>query len=201
MTWTLDPDICYRAIQTKDVRFDGQFFVAVHTTGIYCRPVCPATTPKSENCSYFPSAAAAQQAGFRPCLRCRPELSPHLFAYVGTASTVARALRLIAEGALDEGTVAELAMRLGMSDRHLRQLFAKHLGTSPMAVAQTRRLLFAKQLIDETNLSMTDIAIAPDSRAFVASMMRFTRPTNDRPVNYADGILKPQTRPKLPESR
>ncbi|MBD3881982.1 DNA-3-methyladenine glycosylase 2 family protein [Phormidium tenue FACHB-886] len=166
---TLDPTPYYRAIQTKDARFDGQFFVAVRSTGIYCRPVCPATTPKPENCTFYPSAAAAQQAGFRPCLRCRPELAPHLFAFVGTASTVSRALRLIADGALDTGSVEALAARLGISDRHLRQLFAKHLGTSPVAIAQTRRLQFAKQLIDETPLSMTDIAIA----AGFASIRRF----------------------------
>ena len=166
---TLNPDLCYRAIQTKDPRFDGQFFVAVYTTRIYCRPICPAITPKQENCTFFPSAAAAQTAGFRPCLRCRPELAPRLFAYVGTASTVARALRLIDAGYLDSGTVEELATRLGMSDRHLRQLFAKHLGTSPGAVAQTRRLLFAKQLIDETPLSMTDVALA----AGFSSIRRF----------------------------
>jgi AraC family transcriptional regulator of adaptative response / DNA-3-methyladenine glycosylase II len=160
MSTTLDPDVCYRAVQTKDSRFDGQFFMAVSTTGIYCRPICPATTPKRENCTFFPSAAAAQHAGFRPCLRCRPELSPQLLAYVGTASTVAQALRLIGDGALDEGKVEDIATRLGVGDRHLRQLFATHLGTSPLAVAQTRRLLFAKQLIDETALSMTDIAMA-----------------------------------------
>lgn len=165
MSWNLDPDVCYRAIQTSDLRFDGQFFVAVHTTGIYCRPICPATTPKRENCTFFPSAAAAQHSGFRPCLRCRPELSPHLLAHIGTTSTVARALRLIAEGALDEGTVAALATRLGVGDRHLRNLFAKHLGTTPTAVAQTRRLLFAKQLIDETALSMTEIAIVAGFRS------------------------------------
>ncbi|MBE9180455.1 DNA-3-methyladenine glycosylase 2 family protein [Oculatella sp. LEGE 06141] len=165
----LDPDLCYRAIQTKDARFDGQFFVAVYTTGIYCRPMCPATTPKRENCTFFASAAAAQQAGFRSCLRCRPELSPHLVAYVGTAVTVARALRLIGEGALDEGTVAELATRLGVGDRHLRQLFTKHLGTSPSAVAHARRLLFAKQLLDDTTLSMTDVAMA----AGFSSIRRF----------------------------
>jgi AraC family transcriptional regulator of adaptative response / DNA-3-methyladenine glycosylase II len=169
MTPKLDPDVCYRAIQTKDTRFDGQFFIAVYTTGIYCRPICPATTPKRENCTFFPNAAAAQQAGFRPCLRCRPELAPHLLAYVGTAATVSRALRLIAEGALDEGSVADLAIRLGVGDRHLRQLFAQHLGTSPIAVAQTRRLLFAKQLIDETTLQMTDIAMA----AGFTSLRRF----------------------------
>jgi AraC family transcriptional regulator, regulatory protein of adaptative response / DNA-3-methyladenine glycosylase II len=169
MSLTLDPTAYYRAIQTKDARFDGQFFVAVRSTGIYCRPVCPATTPKPENCTFYPSAAAAQQAGFRPCLRCRPELAPRLFAYIGTGGTVSRALRLIAEGALDTSSVAMLAARLGISDRHLRQLFAKHLGTSPVAVAQTRRLQFAKQLIDETPLSMTDIATA----AGFSSIRRF----------------------------
>lgn len=165
----LDPEICYRAIATKDARFDGQFFVAVRTTRIYCRPICPANTPKPENCSFFVSAAAAQFAGYRPCLRCRPELAPHLFAQVGTVATVTRALRSIAAGALDEGSVTELATRLGVGDRHLRQLFAQHLGASPVAVAQTRRCLFAKQLIDETALSMTDIALA----AGFTSLRRF----------------------------
>jgi AraC family transcriptional regulator, regulatory protein of adaptative response / DNA-3-methyladenine glycosylase II len=165
----LDHDVCYRAIQTKDVRFDGRLFVAVRTTGVYCRPVCPAQTPKRENCTFYPSAAAAQSAGFRPCLRCRPELSPHLFAQIGTETTVRRALRLIAEGALDEGSVEDLARRLGVGDRHLRQLFNQHLGTSPTAVAQTRRVLFAKQLLDETSLSMTDIAMA----AGFSSIRRF----------------------------
>ena len=160
MSLNLDPDVCYCAIRTKDARFDGQFFVAVRTTGIYCRPICPAITPKRENCTFFASAGAAQTAGYRPCLRCRPELSPHLFAHVGTASTVSRALALIAEGALDDGKVADLARRLGMGDRQLRQLFAKHLGTSPIAVAQTRRLLFAKQLLNQTTLSITDVALA-----------------------------------------
>ncbi|NJR65512.1 MAG: DNA-3-methyladenine glycosylase 2 family protein [Leptolyngbyaceae cyanobacterium CRU_2_3] len=157
---TLDPVVCYRVFQTKDVRFDGQVFIAVSSTRIYCRPICPANTPKPENCTFYPSAAAAQSAGFRPCLRCRPELSPRLSSYVGTASTVSRALRLIAAGTLDEGTVGALATRLGMSDRHLRQLFRQHLGTSPIAIAQTRRIQFAKQLIDETQLPMTDVAIA-----------------------------------------
>lgn len=165
----LDPDAYYRALQTKDARFDGRIFVAVRTTGIFCRPICPAQTPNKENCTFFASAAAAYEAGFRPCLRCRPELSPNLFAKVGTASTVSRALRLIAEGALDEGTVGELAARLGMGDRHLRQLFTFHLGTSPRAVAQTRRLLFAKQLLDDTSLSMTDVAMA----AGYSSIRRF----------------------------
>jgi AraC family transcriptional regulator, regulatory protein of adaptative response / DNA-3-methyladenine glycosylase II len=169
MDTDLDREACYRAIQTRDVRFDGQLFVAVRTTGIYCRPICPAMTPKFENCTFYSNAAAAQAAGFRPCLRCRPELAPHLFAQIGTGSTVRRALRLIGEGALDRSSVEDLARRLGVSDRHLRQLFAKHLGTSPTTVAQTQRVLFAKQLIDDTTLSMTDIAMA----AGFSSIRRF----------------------------
>ena len=169
MALTLDPEVCYRALQTKDTRFDGQFFVAVYTTGIFCRPICPANTPQRQNCTFFPNAAAAQGEGFRPCLRCRPELAPHLLARVGTGTTVARALRLIAAGALDQVSVAQMATRLGVGDRHLRQLFTKHVGTSPLVVAQTRRLLFAKQLLDETALSMTDIAMS----ASFASIRRF----------------------------
>lgn len=156
----LDQDTCYRALQTRDSRFDGRFFTAVRTTKIFCRPICPAPTPKRENCQFFASAAAAHEAGFRPCLRCRPELSPDLLTCITTATTVRRALRLISEGALDQDNTEALATRLGVSDRHLRRLFDQHLGVSPLAVAQTRRLLFAKQLIDETTLPMTDIAMA-----------------------------------------
>jgi AraC family transcriptional regulator of adaptative response / DNA-3-methyladenine glycosylase II len=169
MLENLDPERCYQACLTKDRRFDGQFFIGVKTTGIYCRPVCPARMPKRENCVFFVSAAAAQEAGLRPCLRCCPELSPNLLMQVGTGVTVKRALRLIGEGALDDGSVEELAARVGVGDRHLRQLFAQHLGTSPVAVAQTRRVLFAKQLIDETMLPMTDVAMA----AGYASLRRF----------------------------
>lgn len=156
----LDAETCYRALQARDPRFDGRFFTAVRTTQIFCRPVCPARTPKFENCRFFSSAAAAHAAGFRPCLRCRPELSPDLLTQITTASTVNRALRLINQGALDQGSVAELASRLGMGDRHLRRLFDQHLGISPLAVAQTRRILFAKQLINQTGLPLTDIALA-----------------------------------------
>jgi AraC family transcriptional regulator, regulatory protein of adaptative response / DNA-3-methyladenine glycosylase II len=166
---SLDPERCYRAVQSRDARFDGRFFTAVKTTGIFCRPICPAVTPKPENCTFFPTAAAAHQAGFRPCLRCRPELAPHLFAQVSTGTTVAKALQQIAAGALDDGSVEVLAQRLGVSDRHLRQLFAQHLGTSPTTIARTRRVLFAKQLIDETTLPMTDVAMA----AGFASIRRF----------------------------
>ena len=158
----LDRTACYRAIQARDARFDGRFFTAVRTTGIYCRPICPARCPKLANVVFFPSAAAAQAAGFRPCLRCRPECSPEIGAWRGTSATVSRALGLIAEGALDGGRagVESLAERLGIGERQLRRLFERHLGASPISVAQTRRLLFAKQLIHETGMRMVDVAYA-----------------------------------------
>jgi len=156
----LDHDACYRAISTRDARFDGRLFFGVRTTGIYCRPICPARTPKSENVCFYPTAAAAQQAGFRPCLRCRPESSPDLAAWRGTSNTVTRALGLIGEGGLDGEAVDGLAERLGVGDRQLRRLFKQHLGASPIAVAQTRRILFAKQLIAETGMPMAEVALA-----------------------------------------
>ena len=141
-------------------RFDGRFFTAVKSTGIYCRPICPARTPKFENCVYFLSAAAAQEAGFRPCLRCRPEISPEFAFWQGTSNTVKRALALIGEGAMDsEASVEELADRLGVGERQLRRLFQQHVGASPIAVMQTRRVLFAKQLIHETKIPMAEVAL------------------------------------------
>jgi AraC family transcriptional regulator of adaptative response / DNA-3-methyladenine glycosylase II len=156
----LDRDVCYRALRTRDVRFDGRFYTAVVSTGIYCRPICPARTPKLENCLFLPSAGAAHQMGFRPCLRCRPEVAPGLAGWRGTASTVSRALGLIAEGGWGDGGADELAMRLGVGARHLRRLFDRHVGASPVSVAQAHRILFAKKLIGETSLSMTEIAEA-----------------------------------------
>ena len=156
----LDHAACYRAITLRDARFDGRFFTAVKTTGIYCRPICPARTPHPANVTFFPTAAAAQEAGYRPCLRCRPEAAPDLGAWRGTSNTVARGLRLIELGALDEACVEDLALRLGVGERQLRRLFREHLGASPVAVAQTRRVLLAKQLIQETRLSMAEVAFA-----------------------------------------
>ena len=156
----LDATICARARRTCDPRFDGRFFIGVLTTRIYCRPICPARPPKEENVRYFPTAAAAAEAGLRPCLRCRPECSPGTPAWLGTSATVSRALRLITESALEDGGMDALAARLGIGSRHLRRLFLKHLGASPIAVAQTRRLHFAKKLIDETRLPMREVALA-----------------------------------------
>lgn len=156
----LSPAICERARLARDPRFDGRFFIGVVTTKIYCRPICPVQPPKARNVRFYASAAAAAEAGFRPCLRCRPEAAPGTPAYVGSAACLSRALGLIQEGALDRGSVEELAERVGMGARHLRRLFVQHLGASPRAIAQTRRLHFAKRLIDETELSMTEIALA-----------------------------------------
>lgn len=156
----LDAHVCNRARLARDPRFDGRFFIGVTSTGIYCRPVCPSPTAKRANVRYFPSAAAAAAAGFRPCLRCRPEVAPGTPAWNGTSATVSRGLKLIADGALDAGSVDHLAARLGVSARHLHRLFLQHLGAPPIAVAQTRRLHFAKQLIDATRLPMSQVALA-----------------------------------------
>jgi AraC family transcriptional regulator, regulatory protein of adaptative response / DNA-3-methyladenine glycosylase II len=156
----LDPRICLQARLTRDVRFDGRFFIGVRSTRIYCRTICPVRTVKEQNVHYFPTAAAAAEAGYRPCLRCRPELSPGSPAWSGTSTTVSRALRLISESALEGERVELLAGRLGIGSRQLRRLFVRHLGASPVSVMNTRRLHFAKKLIDETSLPMGEIAAA-----------------------------------------
>ena len=156
----LDQDACYRAVVARDARFDGKIFGGVKTTGIYCRPICPARTPKRENIRFYRSAAEAEEAGFRPCLRCRPETAPDMGAWRGTSNTVSRGLALIEAGALDEGDVEALAGRLGVGERQLRRLFRQHLGAAPVSVAQTRRVLLAKQLIQETRMPMAEVAMA-----------------------------------------
>ncbi len=156
----LDWKVCSRARLSRDPRFDGKFYIGVIGSGVYCRPICPAPTAKEKNVRYFPTAAAAAEAGFRPCLRCRPESCPGTPAWLGTSNTVSRALRLIGESGLEDGGVELLAERLGVGARHLRRLFVRHLGATPMAVAHTRRLHFAKKLIDESNLPMNQVAIA-----------------------------------------
>jgi AraC family transcriptional regulator of adaptative response / DNA-3-methyladenine glycosylase II len=178
----LDPEICHRALRTRDARFDGRLFVGVISTGIYCRPICPARPARLDRCRFFPSAAAAQEAGFRPCLRCRPELAPDTASWRGTSSTVARGLALIAAGGLDgdDASVEELAARLGIGARQLRRLFRQHLGASPVAVAQNRRVLLAKQLLQDTRLPIAEVALA----AGFGSVRRFNetfRALFDRP--------------------
>ncbi len=157
----LDPDACYRAVLSRDVRFDGRFYTAVRTTGIYCRPVCPAPTPKRENCIWYPSAAAAQAAGFRPCLRCRPELAP-AGAWSDEDRLVQRAMALIVDGIADgdDFSVPRLAELVDVNERTLRRLFEHHVGASPKQVLVAHRTLFAKALVVDSTLSMAEIAFA-----------------------------------------
>jgi AraC family transcriptional regulator of adaptative response / DNA-3-methyladenine glycosylase II len=176
----LDRRACDRARHSRDARFDGRFFIAVTTTRIYCRPICPARASKDENVRYYPTAAAAEAAGFRPCLRCRPEASPGTPAWNGTSGLVSRGLRLIGEGALDVDGVESLADRLGVTGRHLRRLFQQHLGATPSEVALTRRVHFAKKLLDETALRFDEVAFAAgfgSVRRFNAEIRRTFRRT------------------------
>lgn len=154
----LEPDICWQAMRSRDRRFDGRFFVAAVTTGIYCRSICPVPFAKPNNIALFPCAAAAEAAGFRPCRRCRPETAPGTPAWAGTSAVVARALRLIWDGALDGNSVDELAERLGIGSRQLRRLFIRHLGVPPIKIASTHRVHFARRLIEQTDMPMAEIA-------------------------------------------
>lgn len=161
--------VCEQARLSRDARFDGLFFTAVSSTGIYCRPVCPAPAPKPRNVRYYPTAAAAEGAGYRPCLRCRPELSPGDGTWRRGDAVLARALKLIDEGVLVDQPLAALAQRVDLGERQLRRLFVDRLGAAPIGVHGTRRLLFAKQLLTETDLSVTDVAMA----AGFGSLRRF----------------------------
>lgn len=165
----LDRALCERARLARDPAYDGLFFTAVRTTRIYCRPVCPVKPALSKNVVFFPSAAAAERAGYRPCLRCRPEAAPGSPAWRGTETTVARGMRLVEEGFLDSGSVEELAERLGIGARHLSRLFLKHAGASPARIAATRRVQAAKRLIDRTGMPLSEVAFA----AGFGSLRRF----------------------------
>jgi AraC family transcriptional regulator of adaptative response / DNA-3-methyladenine glycosylase II len=157
---TLDPDACYRALVAHDARFDGRFFVGVRSTGVYCRPVCTVRTPGRAQCRFFPSAAAAEAGGFRPCLRCRPELAPGFAAVDASRQLANAAIRLIDDGFLEGRTLDELAVRLGVTSRHMRRVFETEFGVAPVAYAQTQRLLLAKRLLTDTVLPVTDVAFA-----------------------------------------
>lgn len=155
-----DPAICWQAISARDRRFDGRFFAGVITTKVYCRPICPIPLRKPENVKWFSSAASAQAQGFRPCRRCRPHTSPGTPAWHGTLAVVSRALRLIEAGALEHGNVDELAEHVGIGSRHLRRLFAEHLGAAPVQIANARRLRVARQLLKDTALSVKQVAFS-----------------------------------------
>ena len=157
---TLDPDACYRALRTHDPRFDGRFFVGVSSTRIYCRPVCTVRMPRRENCHFFASAAAAEVEGYRPCLRCRPELAPGNASVDAIARLAQGAVGLIEDGVLDGGGIEHLSARVGVTSRHLRRIFDAEFGVSPIEYAQTQRLLLAKRLLTDTAMPVTEVALA-----------------------------------------
>ena len=171
----LDRKTCYRAVAARDSRFDGRFFTGVRTTGVYCRPICPARTPKPENVRFFACAAAAEEAGFRACRRCRPETAPGTPAWSGKSATVSRALRLIGRQDGGDAALDEVAGRLGVGTRHLRRLFQEELGASPKAVEITRRTHFARRLLEETSLPVSRIAFT----AGFGSIRRFNEVMRD----------------------
>ncbi len=157
---TLDAHTCYRAMRARDARFDGRFFVAVSSTRIYCRPVCTVKPPRRENCRFYPSAAAAESGGYRPCLRCRPELAPGNASVDATTRVAQAAASLIEDRSLEEDSLEAIAGKLGITDRHLRRAFGAEFGVSPVAYAQTQKLLLAKRLLTDTALPVTEIAFA-----------------------------------------
>lgn len=185
---------CLTAMRQRDPKFDGLFFVGVRTTGIYCRPVCRVKTPMEKNVTFYPSAAAAEQAGYRPCLRCRPETAPFSPAWNGTRTTADRAMRLIADGALDSGTVTELADRLGIGPRHLSRLLHEHIGASPKQIAQTLRIQRAKRLLDQTDMTMADIAL----EAGFGSTRQFNAAFNKLYGRAPSSFRKKRSAPKRP---
>lgn len=158
-SYIADKKTYYAALKAHDTRFDGKFYVAVSSTGIYCRPVCRVKTPKADNCSYYTTAAAAEAAGFRPCLKCRPELAPGLSSIDAVRRIADKAALIIENGCLPDSNLSELAKMLNITDRHLRRVFIAEFGVSPVQYLQTQRLLLAKGLLTDTQLPVTDIAL------------------------------------------
>ena len=192
----LDSDSCYRALVAHDTRFDGRFFVGVRTTRIYCRPVCTVRLPRRENCRFFRSAAAAEVEGFRPCLRCRPELAPGLASVDASARFAQAAVALIEDGVLDDGGIEKLAARLGITSRHVRRIFEAEFGVSPIEYAQTQRLLLAKRLLTDTSLPVVDVALASGFR----SVRRFNALFSTRYRMPPSRLRKDASQPLLPQS-
>lgn len=193
----LNPDTCYRALTARDRRFDGVFFTGVTTTGIYCRPVCPARTPRKDRCRFFATAAAAEREGFRPCLRCRPELAPGCAPMDACSRVAQAAASRIESGVLqDEGGLEVLAKELGVTSRHLRRIVRRELGVSPIELAQTHRLLLAKRLLTDSQLPIIQVAYASG----FASVRRFNALFQSRYGFSPRRLRRPATRP-LPDDR
>ncbi|AJP57151.1 adenosine deaminase [Pandoraea vervacti] len=184
----LDPEVCYKAVSARDRRFDGWFFVGVSSTGIYCRPVCNVRTPRFENCAFYSSAAAAEKAGYRPCLKCRPELAPGSARFDASRELADAAAAMIDEGFLNHASLPDLAARIGITERHLRRIFADEFGVSPVEYAQTQRLLLAKRLLTDTALPVTEVALA----AGFGSVRRFNGLFKSR-YGFAPGRLRQST--------
>src|SRR5829696_5719586 len=170
-----DFEHCYRAVRSRDARFDGWFVTAVTSTGIYCRPSCPALTPKRANVRFLPSAAAAQREGFRACKRCRPDAAPGSPEWDARADVVARAMRMIADGVVDRGGVPALAGRLGYSERQLQRLLVSEVGAGALALARAQRAQTARVLLETTDVAITDVAFA----AGFASLRQFNATVRD----------------------
>lgn len=188
----LTDDQCYRAVQSRDRRFDGIFFVGVSSTGIYCRTICTVKTPRRENCTFYPSAAASEQAGYRPCLHCRPELAPGQAKIDAVSRLAAAAASHIEHGALTELSVSELANSLGISDRHLRRILRQEFGVSPIQLAQTQRLLLAKRLLTDSHLSIADIAFASGFSSIRRFNALFQKRYRLNPIALRKAIHLPQ---------
>src|ERR1700722_15530545 len=186
------PDLCWQAVYSRDARFDGRFFAGAVTTRVYCRSICPVPFAKPGNILWFASAAAAESAGFHPCRRCRSAASPGTPAWAGTSAVVSRALRLIAEGALDGGNVEKLAGRVGLGSRHLRRLFVEHLGASPVRIAITRRVHFARNLIEETDLPITQLAAYAGFQSIRQFNHAMLTTTGESPTELRQGRKIPQ---------
>ncbi|GAB3625470.1 adenosine deaminase [Pandoraea terrae] len=191
---TLDPAACYKAVAARDRRFDGWFFVGVSSTGIYCRPVCAVKTPRFENCTFYSSAAAAEKAGYRPCLKCRPELAPGVARFDAARELADAAAAMIDDGFLNGADLPGLASRIGVTERHLRRIFAAEFGVSPVEYAQTQRLLLAKRLLTDTALPVTDVALA----AGFGSVRRFNGLFKTR-YGFAPGRLRAHAAPAADE--
>lgn len=187
----LDFETCDAARLRRDPAYDGRFFIAVRTTGIYCRPVCPVKQPLRKNVTFYPSAVAAEQDGYRPCLRCRPETAPFCPAWNGTKTTVGRALKLIEDGVLDDGSVEDLADRVGIGARHLLRLFRRHLGASPVQTARSIRLHRAKRLLDETALPISEIALRAGFRSVRGLNTAFADVYRRPPSAFRQGRTRP----------